>query len=96
MKARFTLPMASLLLILTSGPLLADEGKALFEKSCTKCHGAEVFTSNDRSITSLEGLKSRVKKCSVAADSQWTEDQFNSVVEYLNRDFYKFDATSSK
>lgn len=80
----------TLALTFTANPLQADTGKALFEEDCTKCHNTEVFTKDDRSVKSLEGLKSRVKQCTVAAESNWTDDEIKIVVDYLNKDFYKF------
>jgi len=80
----------TLALGLVTSPLLAGEGKALYEKSCTSCHGTEVFTQNDRSVKSLEGLKKRVKQCSLAAESQWGDGEIETVVKYLNKNFYEF------
>ena len=77
-------------LVLFSTPLLAGQGKDLYEKNCTRCHSTEVFTREDRGVKSFEGLKSRVKQCSLAADSKWVEEEINIVADYLNKDFYKF------
>jgi cytochrome c553 len=90
MKAHITTGMTALALLLATSPLMADKGKALYEKNCTRCHGTEVFTREDRGIKSLDGLKNRVKQCSFAAEAKWADDEIGSVVEYLNRDFYKF------
>jgi cytochrome c553 len=90
MKLHITRGMMALALVMVTNPLFADKGKTLYEKSCTKCHGTEVFTREDRGIKSLEGLKSRVKQCSMAAESKWIDAEINEVVQYLNKNFYKF------
>lgn len=90
MRARLAIRIASLVLLLASTSLSADEGKVLYEKSCTKCHGTEVFTRDDRGIKSLEELKNRVKQCSLAAESKWTDEEINIVVDYLNKNYYEF------
>ena len=90
MKIHFKISMLILSLGLVASPLLAGEGKALYEKSCTRCHSTEVFTRDDRDIKSLEGLKKQVKQCSIAAESQWGDGEIDTVAEYLNKSFYKF------
>lgn len=80
----------TLILLLIASPLLAGEGKALYEKSCTGCHGTEVFTRENRRVNSLESLEKQVKQCSLAAESMWADDDIGVVVAYLNKGFYKF------
>lgn len=90
MKVLMINGVMTLTLLLTSSPLLAEDGKVLYEESCTRCHTTEVFTRKDRGVNSLEGLKSRVKQCTKAADAKWTDDELKTVVEYLDEYFYKF------
>lgn len=90
MKTAITTGMVTLALLLVASPLQAGKGKVLYDNSCTKCHSTEVFTRDDRGVKSLGGLENRVKQCSVAADSKWTDDEIKIVVDYLNKDFYKF------
>ena len=90
MKTRITIYMILLASALSTNPLQADNGKALYEDKCTKCHTTEVFTKEDRSIKSLEGLKTRVQQCTGAAEVTWNDDQIKSVTDYLNKHYYKF------
>lgn len=53
MRARSAIHITWLVLLLASNSLFADKGKVLYEKSCTKCHGIDVFTRDDRGIKSL-------------------------------------------
>jgi mono/diheme cytochrome c family protein len=91
MKIQITYAITTVALLLVNQPSLADDaGKALFDKSCTGCHGTEVFTRDDRSVETLEALKERVKQCSLAAESKWNDDEADWVVQYLNKNYYKF------
>ena len=90
MKIRITIYMISLASAFIISPLQADNGKSLYEEKCTKCHTTEVFTKEDRSIKSLEGLKNRVQQCTGAAEVTWSDDQIKSVTDYLNKHYYKF------
>ena len=90
MKAHITIGMMTLAVVLGTNPLQADEGKALYENNCTKCHSTEVFTRDDRGIKSIEGLKSRVKQCNNAVENKLSDDELQSIADYLNKNFYKF------
>ena len=90
MKAPITIGMMALISIGASAPLLAGEGKALYENNCTKCHGTDVFTREDRGIKNLEGLKNRVKACNNAIENKLSDDELKFIADYLNREFYEF------
>jgi cytochrome c553 len=90
MKARITTGMMTLALYLITVPLQADEGQVLYENNCTSCHGTEVFTREDRSVTSLDGLNNRVIQCNNAIENKLSDDEIKSVTDYLNKNFYKF------
>jgi mono/diheme cytochrome c family protein len=90
MKTQYVIGVTTLTLTLISSPLMAGEGKALYEKNCTRCHSSEVFTREDRGIKNLEALMTRVKQCTGAAEVKWTDEEVKTVANYLNKDFYKF------
>ena len=90
MKVHIILSLMTLALVSVTSPLLAGEGKALYEENCTRCHSTEVFTREDRSIKSYEGLKTRVKQCTGAAEVKWVDEEIKNVTDYLNKNFYKF------
>jgi cytochrome c553 len=89
-KAHITTGMLTIALSFSTIPLQADEGKVLYENNCTSCHGTDVFTRDDRSVKSLEGLKNRVKQCNNAVENKLSDDEIKSVADYLNKNFYKF------
>ncbi len=71
-------------------PVLAH-GKKLHNERCTKCHTDEVYTRKDRQVKTLRALSNQVNNCMKgAAKAQWTPSETNSVIEYLNTNYYKF------
>lgn len=90
MKTNLKIYMITLTFAIVAAPLQADKGKALYEDKCTRCHSTEVFTREDRSVNNIEGLKTRVKACTAAAEAEWADDKIKIVVDYLNKNFYKF------
>lgn len=73
------------------------QGKQLHDSSCLQCHASLtggqpdlIYRRADRTVTSLDALGKRVADCMIAADVNWTAEQQQQVVDYLNRQFYKF------
>lgn len=90
-----TLGLCTLLSLLSATAIAkgdADNGKILFDKAdCQKCHSNDIFTKEDRKVTSLTELKDKVNVCDSQLSVNWFDDEVDDVVSYLNRDFYKFD-----
>ena len=70
--------------------LHAAKAKDLYNKSCTACHGTEVFTRADRKVKNMAELKSRVRQCSFAVEAKWFDKDIDAVTNYLNKSFYNF------
>lgn len=66
-------------------------GKTLHDQSCLKCHDASVYTRPDRRIHSLAALDKQVRRCENALGASWPDDKVTDVVEFLNRNYYKFE-----
>ena len=91
MRTRYALS-SLLFLAVASGAQAADpnEGKVLVDKNCYSCHGNEVYTRNERKVTTPDGLKKQVQRCELALGLRWFDDQIENATAYLNDSFYKF------
>lgn len=69
-----------------------DQGKTLMDENCVRCHGSEVYTRDDRRVTSLPGLDKQVRRCEQMLGLTWFDDDINNVSGHLNQQYYKFDA----
>jgi len=65
-------------------------GKILHNKNCTGCHDNRLYTRPNRIIHTFADLHARVQFCDAAANANFSLDDLNDVVEYLNTHFYKF------
>ena len=66
-------------------------GKNLHNKKCTQCHSDRVYTRKDRQVKTLQALSNQVNNCMKgAAKAEWTISETNSVVKFLNTNYYKF------
>ena len=68
-----------------------NAGQALHAANCTSCHDSSVYTRQNRRVDSLEGLRKQVRRCERAQGLRWFDDQLESVVQYLNRTYYRFE-----
>ncbi|EIC19454.1 hypothetical protein [Thiorhodovibrio frisius] len=66
------------------------QAQRLIESNCTKCHGSEVYTRNDRRIESLDGLETQVQRCANSLELQWFDEEVMSVTHRLNSQYYHF------
>lgn len=68
-----------------------ENGKALHDANCVRCHQSEVYTRDNRMVNSYVELHERVKQCEIMAEMAWFEEEIEDVVSYLNETYYKFD-----
>ncbi len=68
----------------------AAEGKRLHDANCTGCHDAHVYTRLDHRVRTLDALQAQLGSCSHAANKDFTAAQTQSLVKYLNDQFYRF------
>ena len=84
--------------LLPAGALAGGEdtpsGAALHEAHCTRCHGADLYTRQNRMVNSYAGLRKRVQQCELMAELGWFDEEVEAVAAYLNDTYYKFPATS--
>jgi hypothetical protein len=67
-----------------------DEGKRLHDANCTGCHDTGVYTRENRSVRSLDGLKQQLVNCSHMAGKKFSTIETQNLVKYLNETFYQF------
>jgi mono/diheme cytochrome c family protein len=66
------------------------QGRKLHDANCVRCHSTSVYTRQDRHIKSLDALNERLGACSHAAQVELTDEEQESIVKYLNEQFYEF------
>ncbi len=86
--------LASLItLVLLSAPTYAfdsDNGKALHNENCVRCHDDSMYTREDRKTKSYSLLRERVAQCEIMTELIWFEEEVDDVTAYLNESFYHF------
>jgi len=87
--------LTSLLPAIASADL--QRGKNLHEQNCIACHasrfgnnGSEIYTRDNHRIASLPALQTQVRRCENNLGLTWFDDEVNDVVDYLNKNYYKF------
>lgn len=89
-----TILMSITVCLLATTPALPaadiEQGKALVEANCTKCHDARVYTRADRRVTTFDGLNRQVRRCESSLGLKWFDDDIDNVVAYLNQTYYHF------
>lgn len=72
-------------------------GKALHDKSCTRCHvdlfggdGSKMYTRENRKTKTAQQLAGRISGCNANTGAGWFPEEEAHVAAYLNRQYYKF------
>jgi hypothetical protein len=65
-------------------------GKELHDNHCTKCHGDEVYTRENRFVKSIDALSKQVVRCKDNTDAPWFDEDTDAVVMFLNKKYYRF------
>ena len=81
------------LMVIGSSPVWAFDpaaGKQLVDESCTSCHGTEMYTRQDRKVTTRPGLTKQVRICTQMVGVTWFDDDIDNAAEFLNENFYRF------
>ena len=66
------------------------QGKKLVDQKCMKCHDNRQYTRPNRIIHTYEDLRGRVEFCDGASGANFSFDDLDDVVEFLNVTYYKF------
>jgi mono/diheme cytochrome c family protein len=90
-----SIPWVLLALVLMPGayaalPDGAEDGKRLHDANCKRCHDTGVYTRKNRTVHSLDALKHQVEDCGHMAGAKLSAAQTQSILNYLNQQFYQF------
>jgi len=86
----------SLLILLMPSAYAAElpgdsaDGKRLYDVNCMGCHDTGIHTRKDRLVQSLDALKKQVGNCTHAAKKEFSANETQNIIKYLNDQFYKF------
>lgn len=69
----------------------ADNAQKLYDQNCISCHGPEIYTREDRKVTSLPGLQRQVQRCELALGLKWFDEDINDMTRFLNERYYRFE-----
>lgn len=78
------------LAVLAALPGDAAAGKRLYDANCTSCHDSSVFTRPNRRVQSLDALRGQVQACGHMAKQDFSPQQLQDLVRYLNDRYYRF------
>ena len=88
------LPLAVLVLAsifsLPTAAAPAGKGQALYDQHCVSCHGPEIYTRDDRKVTSLPALQRQVQRCETALGLRWFDEDISEMSQFLNERYYHF------
>jgi len=67
-----------------------NRGRGLYENHCTVCHTAKVHTRPNRIPLNFEELRQIVTHWAKEEKLNWSQDDIDDVVWYLNKTKYKY------
>lgn len=65
-------------------------GKELYDHHCQSCH-EDLMHAKNRRVQSLDELRKRIRDWAGHTGNDWTRDEIDDVLYYLNQSFYKFE-----
>ena len=66
------------------------DGKRLHDANCMGCHDTGIYTRKDRHVQSLDALKKQLANCSHMANQEFSANETQNILKYLNDQFYQF------
>lgn len=92
MKTILSLTAVIVMGIITGSASAADasKGEKLHNAKCTGCHDTRQYTRPNRIVHTLDDLHARVQFCDSASGANFSMEDIDDVVAFLNEKFYKF------
>lgn len=82
--------LISILLISPTQAFDIENGKALHDENCVRCHDTSIYTRADRKTKSYDLLRERVVQCEIMTELIWFDEEIDDVTAYLNKAFFHF------
>ena len=79
-----------------SAPPAQSRGALLYRTHCIACHDAEVHWRQKRLATDWQTLSEQVRRWQANTGLNWTDEEIDEVVRYLNSTIYRFPEQSLK
>ncbi|MBL7003047.1 MAG: cytochrome c [Gammaproteobacteria bacterium] len=90
MKIFTHLIFGSFFLFLNPAQAAEADGKILHNEHCLKCHNSDIYTRTPRRVNTLPALGKQVRFCKDNLGITWFDEDVDHVVQYLNKNYYKF------
>jgi len=84
---------ASLSVLLFASALVsagAFDAADYHEATCTRCHGTDVYTRENRRVKSYPALQSQVARCDANLGTKLFPEDLGLLVDHLNDQYYQF------
>lgn len=81
------------ILLLSTLPVQAvdiENGKALHNENCLRCHDETKYTRENRLVSNFNELHKRIRDCELMTEATWFDEEIDDVTAYLNDAFYHF------
>jgi mono/diheme cytochrome c family protein len=84
------------LLAQSPAPPPASGGALLYQTYCVACHDTQVHWRARKLATDWASLSAQVRRWQANVGLQWTDDEIDEVVRYLNATIYRFPEGATK
>ena len=76
----------------TTGASTAEfEAGPYLEQNCSRCHGTDLYTRENRRVNSFPALQAQVAFCDANLGTKLFPEDLELLVDHLNTNYYKFD-----
>jgi hypothetical protein len=83
---------ALLALVSASAVATADsfDAETYHRDTCMRCHGTDVYTRDNRRVTSYPALQAQVARCDANLGTKLFPEDLGLLVDHLNDQYYRF------
>ena len=79
-------------LVLTTATAGAEtfDPASYHQNTCMRCHGTEIYTRENRRVTSFRALQAQVARCDANLGTKLFPEDLGQLVKHLNEQYYRF------